>query len=54
MLDKMAVAGAHPSGGSMVRCDRGGSRVTSEAVETLRGAPMVVRKTYNTGELRGR
>jgi hypothetical protein len=54
MPDKMAVAGAHPSGGSTVRCDGGGSTVMSEAVEALRGSPVVVRQTCSTGEPRGR
>jgi hypothetical protein len=52
--DKVAAAGAHPSGGSMVRCDRGGSTATSEVVEALRGSPVVVRRTCSTGEPRER
>jgi hypothetical protein len=54
MPDKMAAAGAHPSSGSMVRCDGGGSTAMSVAVEALRGSPVVVRQTCSTGEPRGR
>jgi hypothetical protein len=54
MPDKVAVAGTHMSGGSTMRCDGGGSTTTSEAMEALRGSPVVVRRTYSTGEPRGR
>jgi hypothetical protein len=42
---KVVVGGAHPNGGSMVWCDRGGSTVTSEAMEALRGWAAVARAT---------
>jgi hypothetical protein len=50
MPQKVAVAGAHQSDGSTVRCGRGGSRTTPEALEALQGSPVVVRQTYSTGE----
>jgi hypothetical protein len=49
-----AAAGAHPSGGSMVRCDGGGSTATFEAAEAVRGSTVVVRQTCSTSEPRGR
>jgi hypothetical protein len=54
MPEKVAAVGAHPSGGSTVRCDGGGSTVTSEAVEVLWGSPAVGRRTYSTDEPWGR
>jgi hypothetical protein len=47
-----AAAGAHLSGGSMVRCDGGGSTATFEAAEALRGSTVVVMQTCSTGEPR--
>jgi hypothetical protein len=53
--DKVAVGrGAHPSGGSMVRCHGGGSTVTSETVDALQGSPVVGKRTCSSGEPRGR
>jgi hypothetical protein len=49
MPDKVAAVGAHPSGGSTVRWDGGGS-----TVEALRGSPVVVRLICSTGEPRER
>jgi hypothetical protein len=52
--DKVATAGAHPSGGSMVRCDGDDLMAMSKTVEALRGSLVVVRRTCSTGEPQGR